>query len=125
MCSEGQRNATKISGYQDSRFKITSALFKPTAVPAVAQHPLLGQGLLIVKASQSHSDTHMHSSGLLWTSDQSDAETSTWQHTNIHRGLTSMTSAGFENAIPASERPHTHVLGAATEIGPLLLKSGI
>jgi hypothetical protein len=42
----------------------------------VAQQPLEGQGLLIVEASSSHSDTP-HSVGLLWTSDQPDAETST------------------------------------------------
>ena len=37
---------------------------------------LVGQGLLIVEDSWSHSDT-LHSVGLLWTSDQPDAETST------------------------------------------------
>jgi hypothetical protein len=33
----------------------------------------------------SHSVTHTHSVGLLWTSDQPDAETSTWQHTTFTR----------------------------------------
>jgi len=42
----------------------------------------VGQGILIVKASRSHSDTH-HSVGLVWKSDQPDAETSTWQHTTL------------------------------------------
>ena len=42
----------------------------------MAQQPLMGQGLLIIEASLSHSDTP-HSIGLLWTSDQPDAETST------------------------------------------------
>jgi len=42
------------------------------------------QGLLIFEVSQSHSDTP-HSVGLLWTSDQSDAETSTRQHTTLTR----------------------------------------
>ena len=37
---------------------------------------LLGQGLLIIENSQSHSDTP-HSVGLPWKSDQLDAETST------------------------------------------------
>ena len=36
----------------------------------------VGQGLLNVEDSWSHSDT-LHSVGLLWTSDQPDAETST------------------------------------------------
>jgi hypothetical protein len=41
--------------------------------PPVAQQPLVGQGLLIIEASQSHSDTP-HSVGVLWTSDRPDAE---------------------------------------------------
>ena len=41
---------------------------------------LSGQGLLSIEASRSLSDT-THSVGLLWTSDHSDAHTSTWQHT--------------------------------------------
>jgi hypothetical protein len=45
----------------------------------MAQHPLVGQGLLIIEVSRSHSDTS-HSVGLLWTSDQPNAETSTSQH---------------------------------------------
>ena len=40
--------------------------------------------LLIIEASQSHSETP-HSVGLLCTSDQPDAETSTWQHTTLTR----------------------------------------
>ena len=42
----------------------------------------VGQGLLIQEVSKSHSDTQ-HSVGLLWTSDQSVAETSTCQHTTL------------------------------------------
>ena len=42
----------------------------------LAQHPLVSQGLLIIEASQSHSDTPQ-SVGLLWTNDQPDAETRT------------------------------------------------
>jgi hypothetical protein len=45
-----------------------------------AQQPLVGHGILITEALRSHSDTP-HSVGLLWKSDRSDAETSTWQHT--------------------------------------------
>ena len=41
-----------------------------------------GRGLLITEASWSHSDTP-HLVGLLWTSDQPDTETSTWQHTSL------------------------------------------
>jgi hypothetical protein len=42
----------------------------------MAQQPLVGQGLPIVKTSRSHSDTP-HSVRLLWRSDQPDAETCT------------------------------------------------
>jgi len=45
----------------------------------MAQQPLVGQGLLIIGALRSHSVRH------LWTSDQSDAETCTWQHTSLAR----------------------------------------
>jgi hypothetical protein len=44
--------------------------------PPMVQQPLVGQGLLIIEASGSHSDTP-HSVGLLRTRDQPDAETST------------------------------------------------
>ena len=35
-----------------------------------------GQGLMIIEASWSHSETLTHSVGLLWTSDKPGAETS-------------------------------------------------
>jgi hypothetical protein len=40
------------------------------------RQPLVGQAVLIVEVSRSHSDKP-HSVGLLWTSDQPDAQTST------------------------------------------------
>jgi len=42
----------------------------------MAQQPLVGQSLLIIVASQTHSDA-LHLVGILWTSEQPDAETST------------------------------------------------
>jgi hypothetical protein len=42
----------------------------------MAQQPLVEQILLIIEASRSHSDTQ-HLVGLLWTSDQLVADTST------------------------------------------------
>ena len=42
---------------------------------------LVGQGLLIIVYSQSHSV------GLLWIRDQRNAETSTWQHTTLTRHI--------------------------------------
>jgi hypothetical protein len=70
----------------------------------MTQHRLLGQGLFIIEASRSHSDTP-HSVGLLCTSHQLDAETSIWQHTT--------SPAGFEPAISASKRSQTHALDRA------------
>jgi hypothetical protein len=55
-----------------SKMTIKSAIFSFTA-----QQPLAGQGLLIIEASRSQSDTP-HSVRLLWTSDWPIAETSTW-----------------------------------------------
>ena len=69
----------------------------------MAQQAPVGHSIPIIEASRSHSDTP-HLVGLLWTSDQSDAETSTWRHT------TTVTPVGFERAIPTSERPQTHAL---------------
>jgi len=51
---------------------------------SMVQQPLAGQGLLITEASRLHTDT-LHSVGLLWTSGQLNAETSTWQHTTLTR----------------------------------------
>jgi len=46
------------------------------------RQPLVGQDLLIIKASRSHSDTP-HSVRLLWTGDQPEADTHIWQHTTL------------------------------------------
>jgi len=55
-------------------------------------------------------DHTQHSVGLLWTRDQLVAETS--DYTQLSQ-QTSMPLAGFEPAIPASERPQTHALDRA------------
>jgi hypothetical protein len=52
----------------------------------IAQQPLVGQGLLLIEAWRSYSDTP-HSVGLLWTNDQPVAETSTWQDTTLTRDI--------------------------------------
>ena len=71
-------------------------------------------------ASSAHSLDAPNSVGLLWTSDRPDAETSTWQYATLTRD-TSLPTAGFELAIPTSERPQTHALDlAATGTGTYL-----
>ena len=44
---------------------------------SMTQQSLVGQSVLIIEASRSHSV------GLLWTSDQPDAHTSTWRNTAL------------------------------------------
>jgi len=83
----------------------------------MAQHPLAGQGLLRIGVSRSHSDTP-HSVGLLWTSDQTDAETTTCTTHSAHKRQTSMPPVRFDPAVPASKMPKTHALDrAASGIG--------
>ena len=61
--------------------------------------PQLGQCLPIISALQSHSDT-THSLGLLWTSDQPDAETSTFTKHSTQKKLTSITPGGIRTSNP-------------------------
>ena len=94
----------------------------PSIFFTMAQQPLAGQGLLIMKDSLSYSDTP-HSVGLLWTSDQPDAETSTWQHTTLTIDRHSCPPAGFQTAIIAGEWPQTDILDrAVTETDSSILK---
>ena len=73
-------------------------------------------------ASRSQSLDTPHSVGLLWTSDQPDAETCTWHHATLIRDGYPCPWAGFEPAIPACERLQIHVLDrAATGIGTVYL----
>jgi hypothetical protein len=53
---------------------------------------------------------HSHSVELLWTRDQPDAQTSTSTPHNIHKRQTLMPTAGFEPAIPVSERQQMYAL---------------
>jgi hypothetical protein len=50
----------------------------------MAQQSALGHALLLIEVSRSHSDTP-HSVGILWTSDQPDAEISNWPHVTLTR----------------------------------------
>ena len=71
----------------------------PPQPPPLTQQPQVSHGLLIVEDFRSHSDTPQ-SVGYLWTGDQPDAKTSTWQHTKVP-----MLPEGFEPTITVSERP--------------------
>ena len=116
-----------ITGLEESRLLVAFCalqVYRPSSIyyilsysaPPHVQQPLLGQDLLIIESSPSHSDTSQ-SVGLLWTSDQPNAEIS---DITQHSQQTSMPLEGFEPTIQASERPQTRTLGrAATGIALL------
>jgi len=80
--------------------------------------PPVGQGLLILKVSTSHTNDAPQSAGLLWTSDQLVAETSTWQHATLKTDKHPCPPVWFEPTISAGERPQTYALDrAATGTG--------
>jgi hypothetical protein len=68
---------TCLRGVERDNFDFQRKLSFP-----VAQKPKSGLSCLLSEAFRSHLDTP-HSVGLLWTSDQFGAETSTWQHTTL------------------------------------------
>jgi len=85
---------------------------------STAQQPPVGQGLLITEASRSHSDKPQ-SEGLLWTSDQPDSETSSWQNTTIttdkHPCLSRYSNPQSQRvAADPRLRPHGHWGSART-----------
>jgi hypothetical protein len=67
----------------------------------MAEQPLVGQGLIIIEISRSHSV------GILWTGDQHDAETSLLDNT-ITTDRRPCPRAESEPIIPAIERPQTN-----------------
>jgi hypothetical protein len=70
---------------------------------------------LLFGVSWSH--TYRRTVGLLWTSDQPVAETSTY--TGQHKRQTSMPRARFEPTTPATKRPQTYALDRAANMCPL------
>jgi len=71
-----------------------------------AQHSLVVHSLLFVEASRPHSDT-LHSVGFLWTSDQTEAETSTRQLTILSRDRLSChrRNSNPQSQVASSRRP--------------------
>jgi hypothetical protein len=94
--------------------KLTKYLLRsaPSSIksPTMAQQPLVGQGLLIIKASLSLRRTTLEDSSEEWTARYRDLYLTTH---NTHKKQTSMPPAGFKPAIPASEWPQTHALDHA------------
>jgi hypothetical protein len=83
---------TKVKSFKVTKYDLATAppdtlvsFLLTGKFSSFARQPLVCQGLLLVEASRSHSDTP-HSVGLLLTSDQPYAEPCTWQHTVLTRG---------------------------------------
>ena len=80
----------------------------------MAQQPLVGQVVLDMEDSESHSDT-LHSVGLLSLSHQSDAETSP---ENTTQGANIRAPSWIQTRNPSKRRSQTRTLeGAVTGIG--------
>jgi len=77
----------------------------------MVQQPLVGQGILNVEASRSHSDTPL-SVVFICTSDQPISETSTWQHTTLTKDRHPYPPDSNPQS-QTSERPQTHALDRA------------
>ena len=69
--------------------------------------------LHLTTLSDTHARARAQAVGILWTSDQPEAETSACKTHTTYTRLTSMPPAGFEPAIPASEKPQIHALYTA------------
>jgi hypothetical protein len=80
----------------------------------MVRQTLMGQGLRMLEASQSHSNAS-HSLELPWTSDQPAQQT---LPDNTQKRQTSTPPAGFEPAMSEDKRLQNHALDrAATGIG--------
>ena len=86
----------------------------PPPPPPMAQQPPVGQDILIIDASRSHWHTTIGRTPLdEWSLRRRDLCLTTH---NTHKKQTSMSPAGFEPAIPASERRQIHVLDRAATV---------
>ena len=92
----------------------------------MGQHSLLGQDLLIIEDSRSHSvrNTTIGRTPLdEWSTRRRDLYLTTH---NAHNRQTSMPPVGFEPTVPANERTQTHALDrAATGTGKWRIVNGI
>ena len=91
---------------------------------AWSNNPWQARTPFVIEASRSHSDTS-HSAGLLWRSDQTDAETYTWQYTTLTTDRFPCLRRDSKPTVSAGERPQTYALDrAATGTGVIYTTSG-
>ena len=89
-----------------------------TLPPPMASQPSWAKASSLLRFRDDTQLDTPHSVGLLRTSDRPVAAASAWQTHNTYKRQTPQPPAGFEPAIPVSERPHSHALDrAATGIG--------
>ena len=141
MCESASRGSVdpraivRPEGTELAIFRLSSAVPQPTTLlrtplGILDTHPIVVYKFVCFCAtapsqpepphSRSFKITHNdapQSIGLLWTSDQLVAVTSTWQHTTHNRHAT-IPPIGLEPTTSAGERPQTYVLDhAATGTG--------
>ena len=92
LCFTSLKKDTWSAERSRRSLQVNKFQYRPTA-----QMPPEGQGLIIIDTSRSQSDMPQLV-GLLWTSDQPDAETSNWQHITQR---TSMPLRGIRNCNPS------------------------
>jgi hypothetical protein len=86
------------------------------------QQPKSDLGRLNLEVCRSYTDTP-HVVGLLWRSDQLVGKADTCTTHTVHKGRTSMPSAGFEPAISAIKRLQTYALDCTvTRIGDIFIE---
>ena len=80
----------------------------------MAHQPLEGRRLPIIEVSRSHSDTDIHTLGKTPLYERSPRHRDLYLTThNTNKRQTSMPQAGFEQAVPVSERTETHAIDCA------------
>ena len=120
--SFAQNTLTPFSGYQNvyCKTEVTASNYKGSALYSISRVTLTAHilwrkancdlGCLTLEIYRSHTVRHIHSVGLLWTSDQSITQAATYKtHTKHNRGIT-MLSEGFEPTTTAIKRLHNYYL---------------
>jgi hypothetical protein len=90
--------------------KASVFVFVACIILSLAQQPNWGLGRLIFEVSRWHKIRQTQRVALLWTSDQPVAEVATYTTNNKHITWNSVTSPGFEPAIPAIKWLQSYVL---------------
>jgi len=83
------------------------------------------EGDCCILSHSTHTHTHTCTVGLLWMKERPVAEAATYTTHNKHKRRTPLPPAGFELAIPAHERPQTHLRPYGHREWPTELHQGL